>query len=99
MDDALVCGGVKIPDHLIDKNLNLEPFQVLKSSAQHIALLLTFHPHKLKEKFFELYGMDGQVNVQVLQLLDEKICAGILAEMNEVLEIKPFKLTTIPSEV
>ena len=96
-DDAIVSGGVGIPEHLIDRSL--EQLGPLKTElGRHLALLLALHP-KLKEKFFELYTLNGIVYTEAIDKLDEVLQRQIIGEINEVLNIKPFKLTTIYGEV
>ena len=96
-DDSIVTGGIDIPERLID--VNLQQFKSLKTElGRHLALLLALHP-KLKEKFFELYTLNGIVYTEAIDKLDEVLQRQIIGEINEVLNIKPFKLTTIYGEV
>jgi len=102
-NDAIVSGGVSVPEYLINHNLDCldqsGEFLALGEQGKHISLLLALHKDKLNKNFFELYNYQGQVNVKSIGLLDEKIGSGIINEINEILGIKPFKLTTIRGEV
>jgi hypothetical protein len=98
MNDAIVCGGVDIPASMLREILALEPFQVLKSEKErHLGLLLALHPEKLKEKFFELYDTQGQVDIFAITKMDEECREIIILEINEILGVKPFKRLTIPT--
>ena len=95
-----VTGGVEIPDHLINHDLDyLNDYRIEKELVKHLVLLLALHHDKLKEKFFELYNIKEQVNVGCLDKMEDDCILRITTEINEFLGIKPFKLTTIPSEV
>jgi hypothetical protein len=52
---------------------------------RHLILLLAAYPEKLKEKFFELYDFDNEVNVLCISRMDDKFRKQIILEINEIL--------------